>query len=551
MKLKHCKTLLFSLIFSISLLAQNTVGVLLNTADSFNGYTLFTIHEETYLINNCGEVINQWTSAYNPGKSVYLLENGNLLRAAVLPNPGNIAIPGIGGRIELFDWDGNLLWEYDYSTNLVAQHHDIYPMPNGNVLMIAATILTDTEAIQMGRDPSKLIDGQLYNEQLVELQPIIDGVNNNTANIVWQWDIKDHLIQDFDNTKDNFGVIEDNPQLLDINYLGFSGVDGKANWLHMNSAQYNAQLDQILVSARFLNEFYIIDHSTTTAEAATGSGGTYGKGGDLLYRWGNPLAYGQGTSLDQKLFGQHYPHWIPDGLTDAGKIIIYNNGIIRTPSFSQIDILVPPTSAPGVYTYTANTAYGPASPEYTYTSPVNTDFYSPILSGAQRLPNGNMLICEGTSGHFFEIDASENIVWRYINPIGPSSILSQGDDPQFVVNNVFRAHKYALNYPAFNGRDLTPGLPIELNPDLAQCSILNVTDNNFNEISVYPNPVNDLLFINRRVKISKIEVFDLFGNLVKASNNQNQINLSNLKSSLYILKLYANGKYSIKKIIKL
>ena len=87
-----------------------------------------------------------------------------------------------------------------------------------------------------------------------------------------------------------------------------------------------------------MNEIYIIDHSTSTAEAATSSGGIYNKGGDFLYRWGNPQAYRQGDQNDQKLFGQHYPHWIPDGLADAGKLILFNNGFSRTPSFSEVFI---------------------------------------------------------------------------------------------------------------------------------------------------------------------------------------------------------------------
>ncbi|MCK5401389.1 MAG: aryl-sulfate sulfotransferase [Flavobacteriaceae bacterium] len=546
MRSKHYITLfIFSFSFSISTSSQNTVGVLLNTANSLNGYVLFTVHKDTYLINNCGEVINQWTSSYSSGKSVYLLENGNLLRAAQIPNPGNIAIPGIGGRIELFDWDGNLIWEYEYSTSNVTQHHDIFPMPNGNVLILAATILTDTEALQMGRNPANLTGTELYNEQIVELEPL----GSNDAIIVWQWDIKDHLIQDFDNTKDNFGVVNANPQLLDINYLGFSG--GGANWLHANSMQYNAQLDQIILSTRFLNEFYIIDHSTTTAEAATSSGGTYGKGGDFLYRWGNPLSYGQGTIVDQKLFGQHHPHWIGEGLIDAGKILIYNNGLNRSPSFSEINILIPPTSSPGVYTYTTNTFYGPLYPYYIYTTPVNTDFYSPILSSAQRLPNGNTLICEGTSGRFFEIDTGENIVWEYISPIGSAEILNQGDDPQSINNSVFRAKKYASNYTAFNGKNLTPGSTIESGENMSGCTILSITDNIFSNISIYPNPIKNILFINARISITKIEVHDLLGRLVKKSKNQDQINLSDLKSGLYILKLYVDGKSITKRIIKL
>ena len=225
----------------------------------------------------------------------------------------------------------------------MVQHHDIYPLPHGNILVLAATIMTNAEAVQAGRNPANLVDGNLFNEQIVELQP----VGNNSANIVWEWNIKDHLIQDFDGSKDNFGSVESNPQLLDINFLG--SLSGINNWLHVNSIQYNADLDQIVLSSRHMNEIYIIDHSTSTAEAATSSGGIYNKGGDFLYRWGNPQAYRQGDQNDQKLFGQHYPHWIPNGLADAGKLILFNNGFSRTPSFSEVFILDPPTDSPGFY----------------------------------------------------------------------------------------------------------------------------------------------------------------------------------------------------------
>jgi hypothetical protein len=554
MKLKRFKLILFlSFILALTTSAQNTVGILKNTSNALNGYSLFTYQKETYLINNCGEVINQWTSQNSSGKSVYLIENGDLLRAAQTGNASNIEIAGSGGRIEKFSWDGTLLWTYDYDTGSAIQHHDIFPMPNGNILILAASKLTEDEALQMGRDPAKLalptsgptpFIKELYNEQILELQP----VGSNAANIVWQWNLKDHLIQDFDNTKDNFGVVKDNPQLLDINYLGTS--KGGKNWLHANSMQYNAQLDQIILSARQLNEFYIIDHSTTTAQAATNLGGTYGKGGDFLYRWGNPIAYGQGTINDQKLFGQHFPSWIPNGLPDAGKIILYNNGLGRTPSFSEILIITPPTNAPGVYSLTPNTAYGPSSPDYNYTSPINTDFYSPILSSAQRLPNGNTLICEGTSGYFFEIDTNENIVWEYINPIKPAAIMSQGDDPKSSQNNVFRIEKFPTDYVAFNGKDLTAGLPIELNPDLTQCAILSTKDFNFSHISIYPNPVKDILFVNTKTAITKIEIYNILGKLVKTSNNSDQINLNHLKSSLYFIKFYIDNIIITKKIIK-
>jgi hypothetical protein len=168
------------------------------TNDTYNGFTLFTSFTETYLINNCGEVINQWSSTFPPGNAVYLREDGSILRAG-RTNSNDIIFGGQGGVIEIFDWDGNMTWQYFYDTPQMRQHHDVFPMPNGNVLILAATVLTNAEAIQAGRDPNLLPESILYNEQIIEVTP----VGSNDATIVWEWNIKDHLAQDFDNTKDN------------------------------------------------------------------------------------------------------------------------------------------------------------------------------------------------------------------------------------------------------------------------------------------------------------------------------------------------------------
>lgn len=543
MEKKYNFLVLICFLISFSICSQNTVGTILNSTASYKAYTLFTVKKETYLINNCGQVINQWSSDYNSGKSVYLLEDGNLLRASAGPNPGNIAIPGVGGRLELFDWEGNVLWQYVYSNLDASQHHDIYPMPNGNILILAASILTDVAAIQLGRNPSNLNSNQLYNEHILEIEP--QGTND--VNIIWRWDFKDHLTQDFDNTKDNFAVISENTQLMDINFLGES--NGNANWMHINSVQYNEDLDQIILGSKTLSEFYIIDHSTTTAQAASHSGGIYGKGGDLLYRWGNPQAYKQGDENDQKLFGQHNPHWIPNGLLDEGKIILFNNGVHLTTPHSEINIISPPTSAPGIYIKNNTTSFGPENPDYTYTSAINTDFYSPILSSAQRLQNDNILICEGTSGRFFEIDSNNEIVWEYISPISSGTILTQGETPSS--NNVFRAKKYALNYAGFANKDLTPGDPIEIDFDISNCNTLSTTKIYLSSITAYPNPVKNMLSFDSNDLIEKIEVFNSIGKKVITQFNKNKIDFSNITKGIYHIKIYLNQQIITKKVLKL
>ncbi|WP_241148080.1 aryl-sulfate sulfotransferase [Lacinutrix jangbogonensis] len=528
---------------TVVVFSQNTVGTLLNTEDSYNGYTLLSPirSTETYLINNCGEVINQWSSTFLPGASVYLLEDGSLLRTGKVNN-SEINLGGLGGKIELFDWNGNIIWEYLHSSTTFSQHHDIYPLPNGNILMLSAEIMTQQEAIQAGRDPLLLSDGKLYNEQILELEPV--GINQ--ANIVWEWNIKDHLIQDLDINKDNFGIIENNPQLLNINFL--NGGNPVANWLHINSIQFSETLDQIILSSRKLSEIYIIDHSTTTLEASSSNGGTYNKGGDFLYRWGNLEAYGKGTNANQTLDSQHYPHWIPDSLTDEGKIMIFNNG--NSTGISSLEIINPPTSLPGEYIYNTTNGYGPLTSEWNYTSPIPTDFFSSILSSGQRLPNGNTLICDGDSGYFIEIDNNKDIVWEYVNPDTADGILSQGETP--TTNFVFRALKFPLDYPAFIGRDLTPGDPIEINPDLSDCNLLNVLDYTLEKSSIklYPNPVVDYLTIEYPKKINSIEVYTIFGKLLKKVRNTKKIKFSKMASGFYLVKINTDDGSITKKIVK-
>lgn len=540
------KLLLISLFVSSTIFGQNTVGTISVTNEAYDGFTLFSVHTKSYLIDNCGQVVHEWTSAFLPGNAVYLLPNGNLLRAGKNDGQSQINFGGTGGVIELFDWEGNLLWQYEYNTDQYRQHHDVYPMPNGNVLILAATVMSQSEAVQAGRDTGLLPDNEVYNERIFEVEP----VGSDQANVVWEWNVKDHLIQDFDNTKDNFGVIADHPEKLDFNFI--NGGTGGANWLHVNSIQYDEALDQIVISSRNLSEVWIIDHSTTTAEAATGSGGTYGKGGDFLYRWGNPQSYGQGVEADRQLFGQHYPHFIENGLIDAGKMMIFNNGNGRMPLFSEVFIIDPPTTAPGMYSYTANTAYGPTAPDYIYADHTNdpSDFYSGIVSGAQRLPNGNILICEGREGRFFEINASEEIVWNYINPVDNNSGVTANQTQSASPSNiVFRALKYARTYAAFTGRDVTPGQPIEGNPDLTPCNALSVDDYALNNVSVYPNPSNSLIFIETTQDIRKVEIYTVLGKNVRSYGNAKQIDVSFLKHGIYLLKIFSENAVVTRKII--
>lgn len=442
--------------------AENTVGLLRRTSAASEGFTLFTAGEKTYLIDLCGQIIQSWTSDYPAGHAAYLLEDGSLLRACKIPNP-YFDNGGLGGRLEKKDWNDSLLWSFPYSDSLKSLHHDILPLPNGNILALALTRKSRREALHAGRKHTALKDSVLYNEQIIEIEPGPEG-----GEIVWEWNVWDHLVQDGDPTLENYGSAGQNPQLLNINYLGLSG--GKANWIHFNSIAYHPDMDLILLASRQLNEIYIIDHSTTTAEAASHSGGRRGRGGDFLYRWGNPEAYDRGQKEDRQLFGPHAPYWIPREFTDGGRIMVFNNGAGRDRLYSSIEIIDPPGGTLGSFAPDPDTGkFGPDTPIWRYGEGRGTSqFFSLLLSNAQRLPNGNTLINEGTNGRFFEVDPQGETVWEYVNPDTPKGLLSQGDAAP-TGNHVFKIHRYPSNYKGFEGKQLIPSGFVEKNGNSCPC----------------------------------------------------------------------------------
>jgi hypothetical protein len=237
---------------------------------------------------------------------------------------------------------------------------------------------------------------------------------------------------------------------------------GVGDWMHSNSIDYNPTLDQIILSVRSFDEVWVIDHSTTTKEAASHTGGRSGRGGDLLYRWGNPMAYRAGTISERRLFKQHDAHWIPAGLPGAGNILVFSNGVDRpTGAYSSVEELVLPTpDSSGNYLMTGAT-WGPSAATWTYTAPNPPDFFSQFVSGAQRLQNGNTLVCGGWIGLTREVTPQGTPVWEYVNPTSALGTAIQGSATSAGASGVFRAPHYAPDYPAFNNRTLTPREPLE------------------------------------------------------------------------------------------
>jgi hypothetical protein len=361
----------------------------------------------TYLIDNTGAINHTWSSSYTPGAAAYWLGDGTILRTIRTVLSGG----GSGGGVQQVKWDGTIVWDFRYDSNGKLSHHDIKILPNGNVLMIAWETKTRTEAIAAGRNPSTVTNQGLMTDHIIEVKP----TGPTSGEIVWEWHVWDHLIQDFDSSKENYGIVGDHPELADINFGDFfmSNVD----WLHTNSIDYHPEFDQILLSVHNFNEIWVIDHSTTTGEAAGHSGGNSGKGGDLLYRWGNPEAYDFGTANDQKLFSQHGTSWIKPGCPGEGHILVFNNGNDRpSGQYSTVDEITPPVDSNGEYYLEPGSAYGPEDYTWSYSANPPPNFYSYYCGDAVRLKNGNTLICDGVAGKFFEVTPEKDIVWQYVNP---------------------------------------------------------------------------------------------------------------------------------------
>jgi hypothetical protein len=396
------------------------------TDNAYDGYTLFAPKNSklTYLIDNQGNIVNTWKSRYGSGTNAELLSNGHIIRASSVGFDGNLNIhtPFAGGIIEEFDWEGNLVWEFHYNDEKFLQHHFIDIMPNGNVLMLAYDYISKDEAIAAGRDPQKLSDGFLTPEHVVEVKK----TGPKSGEIVWEWHVFDHLIQDFDKSKKNFGVVSEHPEKININYCPPGPNPFGSDWNHAANASYNEVTDQVAIAVAGFNEVWIIDHNTTTAEAK-------GPQGDLIFRFGSPATYD--TKGEMKLDGPHNAQ-----ILDDGTIAVINYGKMKD-KYSSIAFIKP-----------GNGMTNAQSVEYKYSNQKD------MFSGFDLLPNGNALLTV-VGGILREVTPKGKTVWQYANRDTGNGTLNIGDQipmipaipgggpgPSFPATYILTAQKYAKDY---------------------------------------------------------------------------------------------------------
>lgn len=535
-----CFLLLMALCPLRSLPGQNTVGLLSYVPDkSYAGYNLLFPHGQStvWLLNDCGEVVHRWDDTRNrvPGNAVYLQPNGDLL--VCYNRPGSAGDPiwaGGGGQyVELRSWTNEILWTYELNTEFARLHHDVTMLPNGHVLMIAWESKTPEEAIAAGRDTALITEGAVWPDYILEYAPELDSV-------VWTWRAWDHVIQDHDPLQANFGIITNHPERIDINHVY---VSGQADWMHANAIDYNPELDLIMLSVPHFDEIWFIDHSTTLAESASHEGGLWGRGGDLVYRWGNPRAYGRGDSTDQQVFFGHDCHWLDDFEDPAdprfGGVAFFNNRVGT--NRSRADIILPVIDTLNYTFEMIGNVWGPAFPVDTFQHPVDpARMYSSGLSSLQLLPNGNTLILVGRSGYAFEMTPEQQIVWEFIVPIRNGMFIPQGEIASN--NTTFRMKRYPQAYSAFHEKDLTRIGYMELNPDSTFCNRLVAAHqpDSVRRITTYPNPARGDLFIESVKSGSAFTLSDSSGRRVREgrfSETPGHITLQGLLPGWYVLRV--------------
>lgn len=508
-----CLNVLVFLFFNMDTFAQPGVTIISDQAQ--DGFVLFkeagsSWTNETsvfYLMNNCGQVINTWDG-----------ENGYFRHAKLLPN-GNLLFVNNNTIFEK-SWDNVLLNEIELEENGMVLDYEVIKLENGNYLSVGRKEFSESEFDALGFTP---MNGMPY---VVDVVIELDSISGE---IVWEWDISDHTVQERDSTKVNYGVVSDHPELLDIDAISLFDWEFEESFM-INGFDYNPELEQMMVSVRKMSEVVIIDRSTTTEEAAGHTGGRYGKGGDVLFRWGNAGNYIKGAIDERKLYFQHNPKWITTG-PHLGKISMFNNGLNRNftgPAFSEGPVVDTGVDSLGNYSLDENNQFASGEAEHYY-RPANgaNYFYSGYLSGVEMMPNGNAFFTVGEEESLYEVAIDGEIVWQFNLPFG--------DQP-------FRTEKYLADYPAFANRDMTPGDFVPLTIPHFSC-VLSDTK----EINAVLSQVYITQFQNQSIELRNPDRLNLEYLLLNSqgkqllssitNNVEEQINLTQLQSGYYLLQI--------------
>ncbi|MFZ7101178.1 MAG: aryl-sulfate sulfotransferase [Peptococcaceae bacterium] len=400
-----------------------------NPEKCWNGYTILPAKElGALLINMNGAEVNLWEGLHGfPNK---MLPGGYVL-GHTGERPSRFGLQDQKDLVQV-DWDGNIVWKfnkYEYVEDpgeepqwMARQHHDYqregnpvgYYVPGmdpfidkGNTLLL----------VHKNHVVPQLSPYELSDDAIIEVT--WDG------DIIWEWVCCDHF--------EELGFSEAAKNILhrDPNLRG----TGKGDWMHINSMSvlgpnkwYDAgderfHPDNVIWDARETNILAIIDKKT--GKIVWKVGPDYDKGDEAKLGW---------------IIGQHHCHMIPRGLPGEGNILVFDNGgyagygaphassktgrKIALRDYTRV-LEFDPVTLDIIWQYTPAEA-GLLMPYDAHR------FYSPFISSAQRLPNGNTLITEGSGGRIMEVTQDHEVVWEYISPYWGNKMK---------INMVYRAYR--------------------------------------------------------------------------------------------------------------
>ncbi|MCB0761161.1 MAG: aryl-sulfate sulfotransferase [Flavobacteriales bacterium] len=502
-------TIRFSLLGALLLCVGFSFG------QEFDGYALFnsTGSNTAYLIDSEGDIAHYWSCDEEANYAIALTPTGNIVRGAVYQG-NQINGAAVGGMVQELDADANVVWEFVYSSSTVVSHHDLCLMPNGHVLLIAWEYLSNADLAAMGYEGTQA----KYGTHIIEV-----AQNGTGGEIVWEWHIKDHFVQDVDSNLDNYGVVSEHPELLNINVTisgsggPGGGGGGASDWFHVNGLDYNPTLDQIVFSSRFMSEVFIIDHSTTTEEAASHTGGNSGKGGDFLYRWGHPDNYDMSGSQIIPA-AVHDARWIPEGRPYAGYVQVFNNE--GNNGHSTVDAINPPLNGYN-YDWTPGQQYQPASYDLRHECLDDANGQS----ASDRMSNGNIFVNlaggMGGGGYMYEVDGDDNVVFQYNA-------------------NSAKGFRYECDHP---GIQALLDNPCDTPDEVEDLSRLGV--------NLFPNPSTGVFHLAGEFPLSGVEVikvFDATGKLILDASNTDSIDLSGCDDGIYVAYMECAGQAITRRI---
>lgn len=406
----------------------------------FNGYTLFQANEHgAVLMDMNGGVVNFWENLQGfPNK---LLKGGYIMGST-----GERPAPyGHQDQVDLIqiDWEGNIVWKFDHLEYIqdpdlppqwmARQHHDY--QREGNPV---GYYVPGMECNVVGGNTLILCHQNLVNPRIT-LETLTDDVIIEVdweGNILWRWNCNEHFHEfGFDNIaknaiarcrmKDKCG--------FDWMHVNSMSVLGPNKWYDEGDDRFHP--DNIIIDGRQTNIIAIISKET----------------GKIVWKLG-PDYTGKETRWIEQIIGQHHAHMIPKGLPGEGNILVFDNG--GWAGYGSPDSMTPTGDRAIRRDYSRVLEIDPVRMEIVWQfTPKEMNhvmphsahhFYSPFISSAQRLPNGNTLITEGSGGRMIEVTYSHEIVWEYVSPYW--------GEKNMKMNMVYRAYRYPYDY--------VPQLPI-------------------------------------------------------------------------------------------